>query len=217
MKPDSEIRRDVEAELHWSPDVDETDIAIKVNNGVVTLTGFAHNYFEKYRAEDAAKRIAGVAAVANDIEVRPASGEALQDPEIARAAVAAIRSELPGIAENIKVLVHHSHVTLEGKVEWNYQRERLENAVHRIHGVTALTNMITVEPSVAPAEIKRLIENAFRRSAEIDASHIQVKADGGNVTLTGKVRTWSERTQAQETAWSAPGVKAVKNELSIGT
>jgi len=216
MRPDSEIKRDVEEELRWSPDVDETDIALKVNNGVVTLTGFARSYFEKYRAEDAAKRIAGVAAVANDIEVRPPSGEALQDPEIARAAVAAIRSELPGIADSMTVLVHHSHVTLEGKVEWNYQRERLEAAVRRIHGITALTNLIMIEPRAQPAEIKRLIENAFRRSAEIDASHIQVTSDGGYVTLTGRVRTWSERMQAQETAWSAPGVRAVKNELNIG-
>jgi osmotically-inducible protein OsmY len=215
MKPDRDIKRDVEAELRWSPDVDETDVAIKVTDGVVMLTGFVGSYFEKYRAEDAAKRIAGVAAVANDIEVRPPSAQRLQDPEIARAAVAAIRSELPAVAENIKVLVHNSHVTLEGRVEWNFQRERLEKAVRPLRGVTSLTNMITVEPRVEPANVKRLIEDAFKRSAEVDASHVDVKAEGGTVTLTGRVRTWSERTQAQETAWAAPGVRAVKNELLV--
>lgn len=217
MISDSQVKRDVEDELRWSPDVDETDVAVKVTDGVVVLTGFVRSYFEKYRAEDAAKRVAGVAAVANDIQVHPASADRAEDPEIARAAVAAIRADLPAIADNIKVLVQAGHVTLEGKLEWHYQRERLEGAVRRVQGITALTNLITVEPRVQPADVQRRIEDAFRRSAQIDAKQITVTADGGTVTLTGKVRTWSERTQAQNTAWSAPGVRAVKNELTIET
>ena len=215
MKADTDIKRDVEAELRWSPDVDETDVAVKVNGGVVALTGFVRSYFEKYQAESAVKRIAGVAGVANDIEVRPASGEGLEDPEIARAAVAAVRAQLPMSADHVKVLVHNGHVTLEGNLEWNFQRENVEGAVRGLRGIMAVNNQIKITPRVKPAEIKHMIEDAFRRSAAIDANGISIRADGGEVVLTGKVRTWSERVQAQQTAWSAPGVTQVKNELAI--
>jgi osmotically-inducible protein OsmY len=217
MKTDSDIRRDVEAELQWTPDVDETDISVKVHGGVATLTGFVHTYFEKDRAERAVKRIAGVAGVANDIQIRPSAGDEMDDPEIARAAVSEIRSELPLSAEGVKVLVDHGHVTLEGNVPWDFQRERIESAVRRLRGVTAVNDQITIRPRVKPQEVKRLIEDAFRRSAEVDAKGISVEADGGEVRLRGKVRTWSEREQAQHTAWSAPGVTNVKNELAIST
>lgn len=215
MKPDREIKRDVEAELRWSPDVDATDLALNVIDGVVTLTGFVRSYFEKYRAEDAVKRVAGVAGVANDVVVRPPHTEGLDDPEIARAAVSAIRTQFPLQANDVKVLVHNSHVTLEGSVEWNYQREHIEDAVRRLRGVTAVSNQIAIRPRVQPTEVKRMIEDAFRRSAEIDASHVSVQAEGGTVTLSGNVRTWSERTQAQQTAWSAPGVSEVRNEITV--
>jgi len=217
MKSDNDIKRDVESELRWSPEIDETDVAVKINGGVVTLTGFVNNYFEKYQAESAVKRIAGVLGVANDIQVRPASGEGLADPEIARAAVEAIKHGLPMSADSVKALVHNGHVTLEGTVEWNYQRERLEGAVRGLRGVIDVNNHIKIKPRVKPAEIKHLIEDAFRRSAEVDADRISVRAEGGDVILTGKVRTWSERMQAQHTAWAAPGVTHVTNELSIGT
>ena len=215
MKPDSDIKRDVEAELNWSPDVDQTDLAVKVNNGVVTLTGFVPSFFEKYQAEETVKRVAGVAGIANDVQVRPAYG--LDDPEIARAAIAAIRVELPSSAESVKVLVQNGHVTLEGNVEWNFQRERVEGVVRRLTGVIAVNNQIMIKPRVKPSDVKHLIEDAFRRSAEVDASHISVKTEGGTVTLSGRVRTWSERAQAQQTAWFAPGVSQVKNEITIST
>lgn len=215
MKPDSEIKRDVEAELNWSPDVDQTDLAVKVSNAVVTLTGFVPSFFEKYRAEEAVKRVAGVAGIANDVQVRPAYG--LDDPEIARAAVAAIRVELPSAPESVKALVQNGHVTLEGSVEWNFQRERVEDAVRRLTGVITVDNEILIKPRVEPSDIKHRIEDAFRRSAEVDASRISVKAEGGTVTLSGRVRTWSERAQAQQTAWFAPGVSQVKNEITIST
>jgi len=215
MKPDSEVKRDVEAELDWSPDVDQTDLAVKVSNGVVTLTGFVASFFEKYRAEETVKRVAGVAGVANDVQVRPAYG--LDDPEIARAAIAAIRVELPSSPESVKALVQNGHVTLEGSVEWNFQRERLEDSIRRLAGVITVDNEIMIKPRVKPGDIKRMIEDAFRRSAEVDASHISVKTEGGTVTLSGRVRTWSERAQAQQTAWFAPGVSHVKNEITIST
>lgn len=215
MKPDSEVKRDVEAELDWSPDVDQTDLAVKVSNGVVTLTGFVASFFEKYRAEETVKRVAGVAGVANDVQVRPAYG--LDDPEIARAAIAAIRVELPSSPESVKALVQNGHVTLEGSVEWNFQRERLEDSIRRLAGVITVDNEIMIKPRVKPGDIKRMIEDAFRRSAEVDASHISVKTEGSTVTLSGRVRTWSERAQAQQTAWFAPGVSHVKNEITIST
>jgi len=215
MKLDSEIKRDVEAELNWSPDVDQTDLAVKVTDGVVTLTGFVPSFFEKYRAEEAVKRVSGVAGVASDVQVRPAYG--LDDPEIARAAVAAIRVELPSTSESVKALVQNGHVTLEGSVEWNFQRERVEDAVRRLAGVVTVDNAILIKPRVKPGDIKHMIEDAFRRNAEVDASHISVKAEGATVTLSGRVRTWSERAQAQQTAWFAPGVSQVKNEITIST
>jgi len=216
MKSDTDIMRDIEAELRFRPDIDERDIAVKVNNSVVTLTGFTRNFFDKERAEQAVKRVAGVSGVANDIEVRPGDGNGLTDPEITRAAVQAMRFEMPAVSENIKVLVHHGYVTLEGKVEWYYLKEEAGRAVRRLRGVMGVTNSITIEPSAKPAEIKHRIEDAFRRSAQVDADRITIEAHGGEVTLRGKVRSWSERDEAQQTAWSATGVTKVNNEITVG-
>lgn len=215
MKAEGDIRRDVEAELRWSPDLDETDIAVKANDAVVTLTGFVRSYHEKYQAEAAVKRVAGVAGVANDIQVRLPSGNVMVDPEIAREAVTAIKLELPFSHESIKVLVHEGHVTLEGILEWQYQKERAETAVRRLKGITGVTNLITIKPQVSTTDIKRKIEDAFRRTAEVDANRISIEARGSEVTLRGKVRSWAERDQAQRTAWSAPGVTQVKNDITV--
>ncbi len=217
MRADTEIKRDVEAELRWTPEVDETDVAVKVNGGVVTLTGYAKNYFEKYRAETAVKRVAGVTAVANDLAVRAPMGGMPPDPEIARNVVAALRAELPLMWENIKPLVHEGHVGLEGTVEWHYERENAETAARRVPGVVSVRNSIRLKPRVFTGEIKYKIEEAFRRNAVIDAQGITVDAHGGEVTLRGEVRSWAEHDQAQQTAWAAPGVTHVKNELIIRT
>jgi osmotically-inducible protein OsmY len=216
MRSDIEIKKDVEAELKWSPDVDETDIAVKVKTGEVTLSGYARNYFEKYQAETSVKRVKGVAAVANDIDVKSLAG-APTDPEIARAAVAALKFELPLIWENLKAVVQKGWVKLEGTVEWHYQRERAESAVRRLEGVVSVSNLIRVEPKIAPQDIKHSIEDAFRRIAQVDAGRIIVDARGSDVTLRGEVRSWAERDQAQQTAWSAPGVARVINELTVRT
>ncbi len=214
MRPDSDIKQDVEAELRWSPDVDETDIAVKVNNGEVTLSGFARNYMEKYQAEIAVRRIKGVTAVANDIEVKLLGGSPT-DPEIARAAVEALKVDLPLTWEQIKPIVKQGHVGLEGTVEWHYQRERAESVIRRLPGVISVRNSIKIRPSLAPENIKHRIEDAFRRIAQVDADHIVVDTHGSDVTLRGEVRSWAERDQAQRTAWSAPGVTNVKNELVV--
>jgi osmotically-inducible protein OsmY len=216
MRSDTDIKRDVEAELRFRPDIDERDIAVKVTNAVVALTGFTRTYLDKQRAEDAAKRVLGVAGVANDIEVRLGVGDGFADPEIARVAVQAIRTSVPVVGEKIKVLVHHGQVTLEGEVEWFYLKEAVEHTVQWVPGVTGVVNSISILPTVKPSEIKQRIGEAFRRSAQIDADRISIDTRGGEVTLHGRVRSWPEREEAEHTAWSAQGVTQVKNEITVG-
>jgi osmotically-inducible protein OsmY len=155
MKSDHEIELDVKDELQWDPNLDATDIAVSVKKGVVTLAGFVKNYADKYEAESATKRVAGVLAVANDIEVRMPSIDERPDPEIARDAVAAIKSLLPISSENIKIVVRDGWVTLEGPVEWQYQRNTAETAVRRIKGVRGVSNLIQLKPRAQPSEIKQ--------------------------------------------------------------
>jgi osmotically-inducible protein OsmY len=215
MRNDTDIKRDVESELRWAPEVDETDIAVKATNGVITLTGFVKSFMERHEAERAAKRVKGVEAVANDIEVRLASSSRLTDPELARNAVLALRAELPMSHERIKAVVRDGYITLEGSLEWGYQRDWAERAVRQLQGVLGVFNQITVTPRVQPSDVKKKIQEAFVRSAQIDARRITVEAREGEVTLRGKVRSWAEREEAQETAWAAPGVVRVKNEISV--
>jgi osmotically-inducible protein OsmY len=158
MRSDSDIERDVKDELQWDPDTDATDIAVSVKGGVVTLAGYVKSYSDKYEAEAAAKRIAGVRGVANDLEIRLPSVDERPDPDIARDAVAAIKAHLPISSENIKVVVQNGWVTLEGRVEWQYQRQTAENAVRRIKGVKGVTNLIQLKPRVQPEEVKKRLK-----------------------------------------------------------
>jgi osmotically-inducible protein OsmY len=215
MKTDADIKRDVELELKWDPDIDATDIAVSVKDGVVALTGFVRSYAQKTQAERDAKRVSGVVAVANDIEVRLPVLNQRPDPEIARDAVASLKRELPYSYEAIKAVVEDGWVTLEGDLEWHYQRERAENAVRYLKGVKGVTNKIVLKPRVAPADVKAKIQQAFQRSAEVDAGNIIVETSGSVVTLRGAVRSWAERQEAERAAYAAPGVTKVDNRITI--
>jgi osmotically-inducible protein OsmY len=156
-----------------------------------------------------------VVAVANDLQVRLPSVDERPDPDIARDAVAAIKSQLPISWENIKIIVKNGWVTLEGEVEWQYQRQTAENAVRRLKGVKGVSNLIQLKPHAEPSEIKKRIQEAFRRSAELDANRIVVETHGSEVVLKGTVRSWAEREEAERAAWAAPGVTKVEDHIVV--
>jgi osmotically-inducible protein OsmY len=215
MRADANIKRDVEDELRWDPDINATDIGVSVHDGIVTLGGFVRSYPQKGKAERDTKRVNGVAGVANDLEVRLPVLQRRPDPEIVRDAVNALKAELPYSSDNIKVIAADGRLRLEGIVEWNYIRERAKAAVKRIRGVKDITTLIEVRPTAAPHEIRRRIEDALRRSAEIDASRITVEAHGGEVILRGAVSSWAEGEEAERTTWAAPGVSRVDNRIAV--
>jgi osmotically-inducible protein OsmY len=215
MRSDREIERDVREELNWDPDLDADDIAISVKDGVVTLAGFTRSYSDRLEAERAAKRVAGVHAVANDIEVRLPSIDQRPDPDIARDAVASLKAQLPLSHENIKVIVKDGWLTLEGTVEWQYQKTTAENAVRKVKGVKGVTNVISLKPKVEPTDIQRRIQEAFKRNAEVDANRITVETHGSEVVLKGTVRSWIEREEAERVAWSAPGITRVDDRIVV--
>ena len=209
---DTHLRDAVMQQLEWEPEIFSKDIGVSAANGTVTLAGFVHSYFEKSAAERAAKRVYGVKAVANDIEVK---GLSRTDPEIARDVVEALRIDVTVPDEHIKVSISNGFVTLDGTVNWMFQKDAAESCAKKVKGVRGISNMILVKPKVSPTAVKTKIEDALRRNAEVDARRITVTAKDTTITLDGNVRSWFERDEAERAAWAAPGVTSVIDHIAI--
>lgn len=217
MKTDAEILKDVQDELKWDAYLSSSEIGASVKNGIVTLTGIVDSYWKKLSAENAVKKISGVTAVVQKIEVRLSESGKKKDTDIAEAIQSAFRWSVLVPKDKIKVKVENGWVTLEGSVEWEFEKNAAQRAVEKLEGVTGVINNIRVSPKVTPREIREKIKSAFLRSATVDSDSITVEVDGGTVTLSGKVRSWAERKEAERQAWLAPGVVKVVNDIEIDT
>jgi osmotically-inducible protein OsmY len=217
MKSDKDLQHNVMTELGWDPTVDAADIGVSVEHGAVTLGGHVKSYAEKVAAERAAKRVFGVKAVADEIEVKIPGSETRDDSAIAEAVADALSWNVMVPQDKVKAVVSKSWVALEGEVEWAYQQAAVERTVRDIKGIRGISSRVTVRPHVTPRDVEKKILEAFHRSADVDARGIRIETKDGTVTLHGWVRSWSELEAAKRAAWAAPGVSTVINELVVST
>ena len=215
MKTNSELQRDILDELEYEPSVDPGDIGVSAKDGIVTLSGNAKSYAEKWSAVRATERVEGVRAVVDEVRVQLPSLYQRTDEDIARTVVNALKWDVFVPDQRIKVHVEQGAVILKGTVDHKYQQIAVENAIRNLAGIKAITNHIKVKPVISPWEVKSKIENAMRRAAEVDAQGIQIDVQGEKVVLRGKVHSSLERKEAERAAWSAPGVVEVEDNLVI--
>jgi len=212
---DTTLRQNILDELEFEPSIDAANIGVAVDDGIVTLTGHVLTYWEKTTAENVVSRIKGVKGIAGEIEVRPAGAHVTADDEIARRAVHSIEWNVSIPRDRVQVKVHQGLVTLTGKLEWQFQKNAVADAVRGLAGVKGVSNNIEVTPRPSVGDIKRRIEDALKRDAGLEAQTIRVNVLDGKVTLEGRVKAWSERQTAERAAWSTPGVTAVEDRISI--
>ena len=212
---DRTLRQDIIDELEFEPSINAAHIGVAVECGVVTLTGHVSTYAQKAAAEDVVRRVKGVKGIAQEIEVRPFGANMTADDEIAKRALNSLRWTTLVPQDAVQIKVQDGWVTLTGKVDWQYQRTAAENAVSGLAGVKGFRNNIEVRPNATTADVKKRIEDALKRNAEVEANAIRVEVRDGKVTLEGKVNAWAERRAAERAAWSAPGVRSVEVLLTI--
>jgi osmotically-inducible protein OsmY len=215
MKTDDQIQKDVMEELKWEPFLTASTIGVSVKDGIVTLSGKVDSFAKKIAAEKATKKVAGVKAVAEDIQVGVSPTLSKTDTEIAEAVLNALRWHAAVQDEKIKIKVEDGSVKLEGEVEWEYQRSNAKAAIENLAGVKYVINLVTIKPKVTASDIEKKIGAAFQRSASIDAEKITAAVSGGKVTLSGTVRSFIEKEDAENAAWKAPGVTYVDNKLEV--
>lgn len=216
MVSDLALRQDVIDELEFEPSIDAANIGVAVEDGVVTLTGHVATLSQKVSLEDVVRRIKGVRGIAQDVEVRPFGVNITADDDIAKRAVNTIAWNISVPPDSVQIKVQSGWLTLSGKVDWQYQRAAAENSARALAGVVGVTNLIEINPRAFTADVKKRIEDALKRNAEIEAHAIKVDIlDGGRVVLAGRVNSWSEREAAERAAWSAAGVRSVDDRLTV--
>jgi osmotically-inducible protein OsmY len=212
---DSEIRSKVLAELDWDPSIAASDVGVAVKDGVVTLTGTIPSFWQEKEVERVVKRVRGVKAVAEELTIRLPGAAERSDADIAQSVLSGLRFNVAVPTNRVQVTVEKGWVTLDGKVEWQYQKAAAENAIKWLMGVRGVTNNIEIEPKVSSADVKAKIKAAFERLAQLDANQVTIEARDGKVILRGSVRSWDEMDQAEQAAWAAPGVTSVENHVVV--
>jgi len=215
MISDAVLKQDVEEELAWHPDIDSDHIGIRADNGIVTLKGYVPTYVQKHAAEAAVKRVAGVRGVVESLQVYLAGSSPTEDEELARRAINSLDWDARIPQQSVKVTVEGGWVSLSGEVSWQYQKNAAENAVRKLCGVVGVINNVTIKHQPQPTDIIQRIENALKRSAELDSKSIRVAVTNGTVTLEGTVDSWAARDQAEGAVWAAPGVIEVHDNLRV--
>lgn len=209
------LRQRVEDALDWAPNLDASQVGVAAQDGVVTLTGHVPSFAEKTTAERVAKRVVGVKALANDLEVAIPGDRKRTDTEIAEATTNALEWDIHVPDDRITVTVRNGYITLEGSVEWKYQRESARDAVRNLTGVRGVDNLVTIKSPLEPKEVKAKIEAALLRDARLEAEKIRVETDGRTVVLRGTVDSWSDREEVEDAAWAAPGVWDVEDHITV--